>query len=254
MFQKWNIQQTFFDSFFSLSTRSTVPKTVEVKDLASNDLIVFKREPDIFPIILANCNYTYVQDETTKLEYDFENIQTVLLDRFLFGKPVIDTKMGVGKKIVEAVFFSSHELKAQVSFSDHLSSVVCMSVCPSFCKLFTFSSSSPEPLGKFQPNVAQSSLEWRGFKFDQKKGPTMTKLKNPLPHNHWANFKQYWQKAFLGEGDSSFFSNEGPCPFPQGDNYEITKIHRRNLKIFFFRTTRPISTKVGTKHPWVKGI
>ena len=28
----------------------------------------------------------------------------------------------------------------------------------------------------------------------------------------------------------------------------------RNLKIFFSRTTEPISTKLGTKHPWVKGI
>ena len=29
--------------------------------------------------------------------------------------------------------FSSPELKAQVSFSDHLSSVVCLSVCLSVC-------------------------------------------------------------------------------------------------------------------------
>ena len=28
-------------------------------------------------------------------------------------------------------------------------------------------------------------------------------------------------------------SNEGPRPFPRGDNYEIAKIHLRNLKIFF---------------------
>ena len=37
-------------------------------------------------------------------------------------------------------------------------------------------------------------------------------------------------------------------------NYEIVKIHWRNLKIFFSRTTEPISTKLFTKHPWVKGI
>ena len=54
--------------------------------------------------------------------------------------------------------FSSPELKAQVSFSDHLSSVVCLSVCLSICKLFTFSSSSPELLGQFQPNLEQSIL------------------------------------------------------------------------------------------------
>ena len=55
-------------------------------------------------------------------------------------------------------FFSSPELKAQVSFSDHLSSGGCLSVCLSVCKLFTFSSSSPEPLCQFQPNLAQSIL------------------------------------------------------------------------------------------------
>ena len=52
--------------------------------------------------------------------------------------------------------FSSPELKAQVSFSDHLSSVR-LSVCLflSVFQLFTFSSSSPEPLGQFRPNLAQ---------------------------------------------------------------------------------------------------
>ena len=55
------------------------------------------------------------------------------------------------------LFFSSPELKAQVSFSDHLSSV-CLSVRPSVCQLFTFSSSSPEPLSQFQRNLAQSIL------------------------------------------------------------------------------------------------
>ena len=45
-----------------------------------------------------------------------------------------------------------------------------------------------------------------------------------------------------------------PRPFPRRDNYEIAKIHGGNLKIFFSRTTGPISTKLGTKRPWVKEI
>ena len=49
-------------------------------------------------------------------------------------------------------------------------------------------------------------------------------------------------------------SNEGPRPFPRGDNKEIAKIHVRTFKIFFLKTTEPISTKLGTKHPWVMGI
>ena len=65
--------------------------------------------------------------------------------------------------------FSSPELKAQVSFL-----ITCrLSVCPSVCKLFTFSSSSQEPWGQFQLNMAQSILGWRGFKFVKKKGPAL---------------------------------------------------------------------------------
>ena len=48
--------------------------------------------------------------------------------------------------------------------------------------------------------------------------------------------------------------NLGLCPFPRGDNYEIAKINRQILKIISSRATGPISTKLGTKHPLVKGI
>ena len=59
------------------------------------------------------------------------------------------------------LIFSSPEPKAQVSFSDQNLSTVrhrCCCHCRRCCKLFTFSSSSPEPLGQFQPNLAQSIL------------------------------------------------------------------------------------------------
>ena len=46
-------------------------------------------------------------------------------------------------------------------------------------------------------------------------------------------------------------SNEGPRPFPRGDNYEVPK---NTLKNIFSRITEPISNKLGTKHPWVKEI
>ena len=51
-------------------------------------------------------------------------------------------------------------------------------------------------------------------------------------------------------------SNEEPALiFPRGEDIEIAKIHwrnLRNLKISFSRTTGPISTKLCTKHPWLK--
>ena len=58
--------------------------------------------------------------------------------------------------------------------------------------------------------------------------------------NHWANFHQTWHNTSLGKRDSDF---------PMGDNYGI---HWRNWKIFFSRSTGPISTKHGTMHSCVK--
>ena len=68
--------------------------------------------------------------------------------------------------------FSSPELKAQVSFSDHLSSVVCLSVRPSVRLSVSLS-----------VNFSHFHL---------------------LLLNHWANFNRTWNRAFLGEGDFKF--------------------------------------------------
>ena len=86
--------------------------------------------------------------------------------------------------------FSSPEPKAQVSFSDHNLSVVCR--CRRCCKLFTFSSSSQEPQGRFQPNLAQSTTRWRGFKFVQMKGHAL--FKGEIIQNYW-KFVGIFQKS-----------------------------------------------------------
>ena len=47
--------------------------------------------------------------------------------------------------------------------------------------------------------------------------------------------------------------NEGPNPFSRGDYYKKTENTLTKLKeIFFSRTTEPILTNFGTKHPWVR--
>ena len=72
--------------------------------------------------------------------------------------------------------------------------------------------------------------------------------------NHLANFKLTWHKAFLGKGDSSFFKWRVPH-FSKGWLLRNGEMHWRNLKkIFFSRTSWPISTKLGTMHPLVKVI
>ena len=61
--------------------------------------------------------------------------------------------------------------------------------------------------------------------------------------NHLANFNHTWHKASLGESGLSLFKWK-VAPFPRGDNNKIAKIHWRKFKIFFSRTTGPISTKL----------
>ena len=83
----------------------------------------------------------------------------------------------LNKNMLSISLFRSREPKAQVSFIGQNVSVVrrrrhCLLRCR---KLFTFSSSSPEPLCQFLPT---------------------------------------WHKASFGEG-IQFFLNEGPRPFPR---------------------------------------
>ena len=51
-------------------------------------------------------------------------------------------------------------------------------------------------------------------------------------------------------------ANEGSHLFPKGDDNKKANIPGTlmKFKIFFFRTTVSISTKLGTKHPWMMGI
>ena len=66
--------------------------------------------------------------------------------------------------------------------------------------------------------------------------------------NHWVNFNQTWNKAFLVK--FKFVQMRVP-PF-SGDNKKA-KYFDEILKIFrIYRTTKPILIKLGTKHTWVK--
>jgi hypothetical protein len=49
-------------------------------------------------------------------------------------------------------------------------------------------------------------------------------------------------------------SNKGRGPLQRGDNHKNVKMGWDHLKIFFSRTTGSILTRLGTNHPWVKGI
>ena len=142
------------------------------------------------------------------------------------------------------------ELKAQVSF--FWSSVVRL---PSVCQC------------QFKPNLTRSILWWRGFKFVQMKGTPFPCADNKYIveiHNRKLKssslepepldlFKPNSAQSILGWRKFRF-DNEGPRPFPKGNNNEIVKIHWRNLKFSPEPLHGPILSKHRTKHPWVKGI
>jgi hypothetical protein len=44
------------------------------------------------------------------------------------------------------------------------------------------------------------------------------------------------------------------APFSKGDNSKRVKIYKKYFKIFFSRSTGPISTRLSTNHPWGEGI
>ena len=122
----------------------------------------------------------------------------------LFGKNAVNFLLRAKLQVIlyavvvgvaSLCFYSSPSWKLKWAFliTCCLLSVVCLSVC----KLFTFSTTSQEPLGQFQLNLAQSILGFRGFKFVQMKGQALLqgeiimklgKFKNILLLNHWTNF------------------------------------------------------------------
>jgi hypothetical protein len=75
-------------------------------------------------------------------------------------------------------------------------------------------------------------------------------------HNHWASIGHVYMKVFWYKVDSSFFKSWSPG-VKRSHNRE-NHIHLLNVYIeeknIFFRASRPISIKLGTNHPWVKGI
>ena len=123
-----------------------------------------------------------------------------------------------GGKYVKHIFFlspfSSAELEARVSFADHNLFIVHRR-CRCPCRMFHIL-----------------------IIFSRTTGPFSTKLGTKHP----------WVKR------SQVCSNEGLYPFSRGDNYITNERKYWNLTLSFSRTTRPVSTKLGLKHPWVKGI
>ena len=121
------------------------------------------------PIRVEDVEYMYISYNEAEIGMSNTCILTIKQSGMLNTCMFLTVLGNIAVSVCSWVF-SSPEPKAQVSFSDQNLSVVRPCRCCCRRKLFTFSSSSPEPLGQFQPNLAQSILGWMGFKFVQMKG------------------------------------------------------------------------------------
>ncbi|VDH91002.1 Hypothetical predicted protein, partial [Mytilus galloprovincialis] len=62
---------------------------VSVKDISAAHLISYHPDKDLLPMVLANCNYSFEVGQGTKVEYNFNNLERQVMDRFLFSKSAI---------------------------------------------------------------------------------------------------------------------------------------------------------------------
>jgi hypothetical protein len=101
------------------------------------------------------------------------------------------------------------------------------------------SNKGPGPLQR-EDNHKNVKMGWGHIKifFSRTTGLLLTRLGTNHP---WRERIQ----VFLREGDS---------PSPRGDNSKRVKIHKKKFKIFFSRTSRPKSVKLGTNYPLVRRI
>ena len=171
----------------------------------------------------------------------------------------ISTKLGTKHSWVKGIQVWSNEGPRPFPRGDN-----CEIVKIHWQYLKIFFSRTTEP---FSTKLGTKHPWMNGFQICSNEGPcSFSRGDNyKMVKIHWRNLEIFFSRTTepistkLGTNHPlmkviQIYSNEGPRPFPRGDYYEIVKIHWQNSKIFFSRTTEPFSTKLGTKHPWVKGI
>lgn len=58
-----------------------------------SQLIAYDPERDLFPLILAHCNYSLEVGQETLVQYDWAALERQLIDRFLRGRPFVEFKV-----------------------------------------------------------------------------------------------------------------------------------------------------------------
>jgi hypothetical protein len=57
-----------------------------VQHAAAANLISFQRERDLVPLIVANCNYSFSVGKSVSMEYDFDQLEKQVEERFIRGR------------------------------------------------------------------------------------------------------------------------------------------------------------------------
>ena len=115
--------------------------------------------------------------------------------------------------------------------------------------------SSPEQLSQSNPNLAQRATSISKWRCNNLVQICLPILKIFMFRNTWlisSKLDINWE--FLGKGDSSLFKKRNAVFFREilGIS-EIENTRWQHFKVFFYRTTGSISTKLITTHPFGRG-
>ena len=133
-----------------------------------------------------------------------------------FQKPVLSNHSSKAKVEVHVTltFYNFYAVHFKLTWAESSSELFWSHfVCLSVCKFFTFSSSSPEPLGQFQPNLAESIPGWKDHSLFQvkiivEKGKHIDKILKSFSRESLGQFQQNfaWSTLFWWAGPGIYLS------------------------------------------------
>lgn len=78
-------------------------RVVSLREFMSAHLIQFDPEKELHTLILAHCNYSLEPGKSTKLEYDYANLEIQIMDHFIHDKPMIKPNVRPLPEIMVAI-------------------------------------------------------------------------------------------------------------------------------------------------------
>lgn len=76
---------------YAKTPNSFLGDTRKLADIQDSDVIAYKREEHLLPIMQLNCNYSLEIGKGTRVEYSFDDIERKFFENICFGKCPIET-------------------------------------------------------------------------------------------------------------------------------------------------------------------